>query len=411
MRNKQDYKSIIRILRTIQTRIAWMDSLRGTITAIGAAILLSGLLIGITTVTWPNSAGRTVIDLGFMLVMISILYFTVIRNLVKRKGFLHIARLLEKHYGKFQTRLIAALELYDKAKENRENYSLDLIEKTIEEAGGVISAIDTNVILDKKPLFSTSLKTGFLAIAAAIGFLINPSIVHQTWQLYSHPGADIVKPPAFSLKIEPSGGEFFRNKNLTIKAVPEGKTPRRVNLHFRFDGGDWASEPMNRADDDSLPAFTHTFRNIKRSIDVYAKSGRIESDPAHIIIVDPPRLVDINLRIDLPDYSGLPDALGDPNDGNVAALKGSIVHIEAAANKPLSYAYQIFDDSSRANLRVDGKRLSGRFSLTHDSRYTIKMSDLAGHGNPEPIWYDIQMLEDYPPTIEILFPAIDVDLS
>ena len=411
MRDKQDYKSIVRILRTIQSRIAWMDSLRGTITAIGAAILLSGLLIGITMITWPNSAGRTVIDLGFMLVMVSILYFTVIRNLVKRKGFLYIARLLEKHYGKFQTRLIAALELYDKAKENRENYSLDLIEKTVEEAGGVISVIDTNVILDKKPLFSTSLKTGFLAIAAAIGFLINPSIVHQTWQLYSHPGADIVKPPAFSLKIEPSGGEFFRNKDLTIKAIPEGKTPRRVNLHFRFDRGDWASEPMNRADDDSLPAFTHTFRNIKRSIDVYAKSGRIESDPAHIIIIDPPRLVDINLRIELPDYSGLPDAVGDPNDGNVAALKGSIIHIEATANKPLSYAYQIYDDSSRANLRVDGRRISGRFSLTHDSRYTIKMSDLTGHGNPEPIWYDIQMLEDYPPSIEILFPAIDVDLS
>jgi len=411
MRDQQEYKGIVKILRALQARMAWIDSLRGTIIAIGAAILLFGLLIGITMVTWPDSVARTIIDLGLFLAMALVFYFAVIRFLVRRKGFLHIARLLEKHYGRFQTRLIAALELYDKAKENRENYSLDLIEKTIEEAGGVIAEIDTNIVLNKKPLLSASVRTGLLAVAAAIGFLINPSIVRQAWQLYSNPGADIAKPPEFSLTIEPSGGEFFRNKDLTIKAIPDGKTPRRVNMHFRFDGGEWASEPMNRADDDSLPTFTHTFRNIKRSVDVYAKSGRIESHPAHIEIVDPPRLADINLRIDFPDYSGLPDAIGDPNDGNIAALKGSIVHIEATANKPLSKAYQLYDDSSRANLRVDGQRISGRFTLKQNNRYTIKMSDLAGRGNPEPIWYDIQVLDDYPPSIEILFPAVDVDLS
>lgn len=411
MRDKQEYKGIVRILRALQTRIALMDSLRGIIISIGAAILLFGLLIGITMVTWPDAAIRTIIDLGFIIALAIVLYFAVIRYLMRRKGFLHIACLLEKHYGKFQTRLIAALELYDTAKENRENYSLDLIEKTIEEAGGVIAEIDTNVVLDKKPFFSTSVRTGFLAVAAAIGFMINPSVVRQTWQLYSNPGADIVKPPEFSLTIEPSGGEFFRNKDLTIRAIPDGKTPRGVNMHFRFDGGEWASEPMNRGQDDSLPAFTHTFRNIKRSIDVYARSGRIESRLAHIEIVDPPRLVNINLRTDLPDYSGLPDAVGDPNDGNIAALKGSIVNIDATANKPLSNTYLLYDDSSRANLRVDGDRISGKFTIKQNGRYTIKMSDLAGRGNPEPIWYDIQVLDDYPPSIEILFPAMDVDLS
>jgi hypothetical protein len=411
MTDKHEYRGIVKRLKALQARIAWIDSVRGIVITVGAAILLCALLIGITMVTWPDSLVRLLIDAGLILTMTSVLYFAAFRFLVKRRGFLHIARLLEKHYGRFQTRLIAALELYDKAKENRENYSLDLIEKTIEEAGEVITEIDTNVILDKKPLLSASIRTGFLVVAAAIGFLINPSIVRQTWQLYSNPATDISKPPEFSLTIEPSGGEFFRNKDLTIRAIPQGKVPRSVNMHFRFDGGEWASEPMTRADGDSLPLFTHTFRNIKRSVDVYAKSGRIESDPAHIEIVDAPRLVDIYLTIDYPDYSHLPDAVGDPNDGNVIALKGSIIHLEATANKPLSSAYQLYDDSSRANLRIDGRQISGGFTLKENSRYTIMMSDLAGRNNPEPIWYDIQVLDDYPPSIEILFPAVDVDLS
>ncbi len=411
MTDKHQYESIVRILRALQTRIALLDSLRGIIMTIGVAILLFGLLIGLTMVTWPDTATRTIIDVGLVLAMATALYFTMIRYIVKRKGFLHIARLLEKHYGKFQSRLMASLELYDKAGDNRENYSLDLIEKTIEEAGGVIAEIDTGVVLNKKPLIKASAKTGFLAVAAAIGFLLNPSVVSQTWKLYSDPGTDIIRPPEFSLTIEPSGGEFFRNKDLTIEAIPDGKTPRKIDMHFRFDGGEWASEPMYRTDDNSLPAFTHTFRNIKRSIEVYAQSGRIESNLAHIEIVDPPRLVDINLRIDLPDYSNLPDAVGDPNDGNIAALKGSTVHIEATANKSLSNAYQLYDDSLRANLQVDDRRISGIFTLNQNNRYTIMMADLAGRGNPEPIWYDIQVLDDYPPSIEILFPAVDVDLS
>jgi chromosome segregation ATPase len=121
--------------------------------------------------------------------------------------------------------------------------------------------------------------------------------------------------------------------------------------------------------------------------------------------------VDLNIIIDYPDYSGLPDAAGNPNDGNIAALKGSSAILTGLSNKPLDNSYILFSDSSEMKLNIDGKHLSGKFDITENSRYTIALLDSAGRINPEPIWYDIQLLEDYPPSIEIIYPANNVDLS
>jgi hypothetical protein len=409
--DKPEYKGIVKRLRDLQARIALLESAKGLLMTTGLAVVLFWLLVAVTLVTWPGTTARIMIDLFLVLVIAVVFYLISLRPILLRKGFLQIARLLEKHYGKFQARLIGALELYDKAVDNRENYSVDLIEKTIEEAGGIIAEIDTGVIVDKKPLISASIKTGLVAAVTAVGFMLYPSSLQQAWSLYSRPGAVIVRPPEFSLRLEPSGGEFFRNQDLTVRAIADGKQPRRTDLYFRFEDGQWASEPMENPETDSSDAFVYTFKNIKRTVELYARSGDIESGHARIDIVDPPRLVDLSLTVDPPDYTGLPNVTGDPNDGNVAALKGSLVKIEANANKPLSAAFQLLGDSSKAGLKVEGDRVSGRFKIVENGKYTIMLSDLAGRVNPEPIWYDIQVLEDYPPSIEILFPAMDVDLG
>jgi len=335
----------------------------------------------------------------------------IIRPLIDKGGLLPIARSLEKRYGAFQSRLIAALELYDLARKNRENYSIELIEKTIDEAGGFIAEIDTEVIIDRKPLISTSYKIAILAVAVIAISLLNGNLLKQTLGLYANPGADMAKPPDFSLALDPEGGEYFRNRDLEVKAIPEGKTPREIDLYFKFDNGEWAWEPMLKGDEGTEAAFSYTFKKIQRSVDIYAKSGNVETRVAHLDIIDPPRLVDISTRVKYPAYSGLPDAVGAPNDGNIAGLRGSRVDFTAKANKEIVNAYQLFSDSSKVPLNVDGLTLTGGFNLKDNQRYTVVMEDASGHRNPDPIWYDVQALEDYPPSIEVLFPAVDVNLN
>ena len=411
MAGETNYKNIVGILIALRRKIAFVDSLRGLSRVIGCAIVLFGLLIGLTLITRPSPAIRMAIDGIFILALGTVGYLGIARPFLRRKGLLSIARMLEKRYGTFQTRLIAAIELYDLAKKNRENYSLDLIEKTIDDAGGFIAEIETDVIVDKKPLIASSGKTAVLVLAAVIGLTISPSSILKAWKLYSNPRADLAEPPEFTLAISPGGGEFFRNRDLTINVYPGGRAPRDIDLFFKFDEGDWASEPMKKNNGQKDPVFEYTFKKIQRSLDIYARSGRVKSGIVRLEIVDPPRLVSLNIKTKYPGYSGLPDAVGEPNDGNVAALKGSVIDFTAQANKPLADAYQVFTDSTRIPLKVDGDKVSGNFTVRDDNRYTIMISDEAGRSNPEPIWYDIQALDDYPPSIQIVFPGTDVDLN
>lgn len=411
MSENRSYTSIAGILKDLRSRMAVLELFKGLLLTAASAIILGGFLIGITAASWPPAGARVAIDAAAIILLTAILYLTAVRPYTRPRSFLQIARMLEKHYGAFQTRLIAALELYDLAAKNRENYSIELIEKTIDEAGGFIAEIDTDVIIDRKPLKSSVFRTAALALVFATVALLNPGLAGQTWRLYSAPGANFTRPPDFALHIVPRSGEYFRNQDLTVEVTTEGKTPDNVDLYFKFDDGEWARESMRVDSQTKEPSFEYTFKKIQRSLDAYASSGRVKSETVRLEVVDPPRLVNINVNMEFPRYTGLPDAMGEPNDGNVVALKGSTVHLRALANKPLSRAFQVFADSTRVPLELDGAAIAGDFSVKGDSRYTIAIYDEAGRENPEPIWYDIQSLEDYPPSIQIVFPGTDVDLN
>jgi len=411
VQDQPQYTGIVERLRGLQAQIARLDSTRGLIRAAIMALLIFGILVGITLIGWLPRSARLIIDIVSILILGIAGYFWVVRPYINRRSFLKIARMLEGHYGKFQSRLIAALELHEKAAQNRENYSIELIERTIEEAGGIIGEIDTRAVIDYRPARKALLQLGIIAVVAIACFLISPGLIYDAFLLYSQPLANIEKPPEFKLTLEPSDGEFYRNMDLPIRAKIEGKSPHRVDLHYKFEDGAWASESMARPESIAQAAFTYTFKKVKRSLELYAKSGGVQSNKVHLDIVDPPRLTDINLTFDYPNYASLPGARGIPNDGNVTALKGTKVHIEAKANKPLSKAFQLYSDSSSIPLSTDNDYVTGEFTVKDNIRYTIGLVDKSSRINPEPIWYDIQAVEDYPPGINIRFPNADVDLE
>ncbi len=408
---QEQYSGIVARLRALQAKMAGLDAARGLVRCLSLLILAFVLLVLLTKIVWPSSTLRIIIDLIIILGLAAAFYFFVIKPYTQRQGFLALARLLETKYGKFQSRLIAALELHETAVKNREGYSLELIEKTIDEAGGVIADIDINAVVNYRPIRrSISRLAVALVVILSVSFL-NSTSAYNAWMLFTHPTANLEKPPEFSLTIKPDGGEIFRNTDLAVQAKADGRIPRHVDLYYKFEDGAWTSEAMGRSDSISLATFAYTFKKVKRSVDIYAKSGGVSSRRAHLEIVDPPRLTDISLTFDYPQYSGLPQSHGNPNDGNVAALRGTKITITASSNKPLSECYQLFADSARVPLEVDGDKISGGFAVKDNGRYTLIMKDKAGRINPEPIWYDIQAMDDYPPTITIRFPGADIDLD
>lgn len=414
---QQDHKTIVEKLLRTSKKSNWRQAIEGALFLVSILVSALILLWFITLAFWPGPLFRTALTALLLLSFGYILFKRVIRPLVKKPALAEIAIRLEKHYGLLQSRLIGALQLYDKLRDNKENYSLELIEKTIEEAGQQIRDMDFSVAVVKngRPL---RIFLGAIALLIVIS-IVSFDTVGQTLKLYSNPLAEIPRPTNLRLSISPELAEVIKNENLTVKITAEGERINRPQFRYRFGDESWAEAPPEEIVSDSTnfgSSFIYTFKKLRRDAEFYAAAGSVKSSTGKIRVIDPPRIVDLSVTLDYPDYTGLSDQELPQNEGSVTALKGTEVRIKARANKPIKNGHLVFSDSSGAEsrkqiLEIAGNSIIGKFKLSGFGAYKIVISDSSGLTNPSPISYDIVALEDYPPSVNITFPASDIDLD
>jgi len=92
-------------------------------------------------------------------------------------------------------------------------------------------------------------------------------------------------------------------------------------------------------------------------------------------------------------------------------LLGSKVELSIASNKCLEKGTILFDDSTRNNLKLNGKKGSTNFVITKNDKYRISIIDTNNNRNSYPIEYSINTIADNYPTIEIVQPEEDVALT
>jgi len=406
------YKSIVsRLLETrdaVGRRRAY-EGMLDWLAILGGFIFILWLVTGIF---WPGPAFRVLL-LGVGIIGLGLAAgIIIIRPLTNKRPLTQIALKLEKYYGKLQSRLIASLQLYDKLTINRENYSIELIEKTIEDAGSEIKDLDFKVIVlkNKQPYYRLVLAV--VTIIFALAF--SSQNFRQAGQLFLHPFADINKPTNLTLSIDPISHQALKNDDVTLKVVASGERVKQIDLNFRFADGEWITVPTEKSEDEddrNSEVYKYTFRKVKRDIEFYAEAKAVKSAVGKIIIIDPPRLDELSVTLDFPTYTGLESQVMPPNAGSVTAIKGTSVDFAGRLNKPSEKAYFVFADSTRKPMAIDGVQITGRFVLSRNVSYHIEITDSAGLRNPSPIEYDLVSLDDYPPQVQITFPAVDIDLD
>jgi len=413
----KDYSTIVKKLqqtgRKINNRLAF-EGLLGLASLLAAGLVLFWFT---TLVFWPGPLFRTVAMALFLGAITVIVYLSVIRPLLSKPPLTSIALRLERHYGRLQSRLIGALQLYDKIVDNRENYSLELIEKTIEEAGEEIKNIDFRVAVakNKKPLRLMLAALFLLVIVSLASF----NTLEQTLRLYASPLTNIPRPTNIRLSIDPENAEVIKNEDISVRIKVDGGRIGRPKFSYRYDPDSWFEAlPEEIAIDSSGGdrTFAFTFKKLRRDVEFYASAGPARSPVGKIKIIDPPRIMDLSVTLNYPKYTGLPDKTLPPNEGAVTAIKGTRVKFEGRVNKPISNGrIVLLDDTGKETadrkLIIDGKKISGDFPISFNGAYRVEISDSGGLSNPKPINYEITALDDYPPTINITFPASDIDLD
>ena len=228
----------------------------------------------------------------------------------------------------------------------------------------------------------------------------NPYIQVPEFQFAVVPGdTTLIKGDAFSVQVKYKG-PALKNCYLLLKAS-ENKALRKVPMNFHRD------------------YYSLTLKNILRPFQ-YQISGEplaaqdfgkyLHSKIYGVRVLTLPMVRSLDVTIVPPAYTHLQPQKLERNLGDISALKGSRVQVRLMSNKPLKAGQIIFSYGDSLGLKVRGQIATGQFTLRKEGTYFFELRDTSGYKNRNPIVYQLALLKDYPPLVDIVQPGSDVEL-
>ncbi len=413
------FESIEKLKKTLtnillKQRIIYFSA--GLLTSITAIIVASILLSLIAKIIILPVAVKISI---LALAGISTLYI-FIRYALKRlnHGSIEkVATLLESKNKALKGRLIAAIQFSDN--NETDHFSKELVNLTLKQALEKAGNVDFSDAYSVNPLIKNGRN---LIISGALGLamlLLLPGLFSYSYEVYSNPTEVIAPPLGYSVVPTPGTTEWVKYRDIEIGAAIFGTDlPEKATIHFRMAGGNWQDNEIDLRKQrhhefemgDSVNIMT-TIRQTNKSFDYYVTAGRVETEIQKIDVVDRPRVNEIKLSIFYPDYTGLEPTIVNENNGSFSAVVGSRVNLQIGSNLPVETATLLLEDSSRVPLIVDGKSCETSLLVDKSLSYYIRLVDHLGEENPDPIEYYITAIPDEYPSIDVLRPGFDVNLS
>ena len=398
--------------RAVEDRLRHLRRLVAAVELTGAAFLTLALggLLGLLWIAAealfylaPPARGGTGLVLALLLLVALAAY---LRPRWARWPLPRFGQYVEARYPQLQQRLTSALELGDSPRARR-LYSAALLQATVGEADKLMVQAPVGAIL---PLQALGLQARRLVLALALGVavmaLFHPHLLPALHRCL-HPGTVFARPASVQISVSPGNAEVLKGGDLALHITFSGSPPRTVYLEQR----DSPQAPWRRREIavDRAAATTQHLRQIKQSFSYQLVAAKGRSPIYRVEVIDPPAVEGLRLEYNYPEYSGLAPRIESQN-GDIAALAGTLVRFEVSANKALAAATLVVDDTLRQVARTDGSKAFAQWRIDRDGHYRIELEDRSGVFNQEPIRYAIQSLEDAYPQVSIVEPGRDMDL-
>jgi hypothetical protein len=348
-----------------------------------------------------------------------------------------------KHFPNIQDKLLNALQLY-RLTALQSGVSNELALASFGAVGAQARTLDFESILDKtlnKKALMAFASVGVVTLAA-FG-IFNKALPSALYRLL-HFNQSFVPPAPFSLALETvvlkQGTattvlpNVLRGENVEIRvrvlgdASKLGDVTLRVRERFMDNGVEKGQEQFDAMTlrTDSAGVYRYQIAAIKRSVEFYAETpwylDMVRSPQGKIVVVDRPDIRSLSGVVSPPAYTKTPPRSFDENSAAVMTLAGSTVELTALASKSLRAAeivvlkYRTGDstkgiDTVRMPMNVADRRATGAFRVNFSGEYFVSITDHNGEHNNDPIRYSVLALPDAMPTITLLQPTSNAELS
>ena len=314
------------------------------------------------------------------------------------------ALFVERRCPPLAQRLISALEL---SGADATQHSPELLAATTGQAAALLRAADPAQILDRRPLYAHLRLLGGVVAVVLLGGALWYDDLAQAAQRCAHPLTAYERPPRTLITVQPGDLEVIKGDDATLQVHFAGDKPRRARIVRRPSAE--APYQIEELVVDRADSVAYTFPQVQRSFRYAIAVGDDRSPEYEVRVIDPPAVQRLRLHYQYPAYSQLPDRI-EEEGGDIQALPGTRVAFEIAANKPLSKASLVLDDTLSLAAQLDGAAARVALQIERPGAYHIALVDRKGATNRDPIRYAIQVRQDQKPEVAITDPGRDSDL-
>lgn len=335
-----------------------------------------------------------------------------------------LAAEIESAAGDLEQSLVTAIQLTRPENPRRELYSPVLLARTVRDAEERMARLEPGSLLSRRKVKRAA---ALLALAAApliAGAALRPDLA-ETYLRRGILLAQVDWPREYFLRIvEPASHEQLLavGDSLTVLAVREHGGGARARIEAVFSGadGDESTEelPLERRGDDS---FRRVFRNVSRDFRFRIHCGDFVSSWYSIQVRNRPRVEDVTLTFDFPDYTGL-DQSGAPKGiegGHCKVPFGTVVSYRARTSIPVRDAVRVETrrvgdgEASREDPVTisEDSILTGSFTAEENAFYHFRLVSADGFENPNPIRHRIAVISDLAPSVQVIEPGRNRELS
>ncbi len=406
---QEEFQELASFLRRFTRRLTLVRGIEGVCLTTVCALLLFALGPGIKELTRFIPYAPLAYSVVTALVLAVMVAWTVYRFL-RRPSQERAALYIEGKQPKLRNNLINSLQLYPQVAQSREGsgFSTSMVLALLRSTRKQIAALHIGDLIDTRRL-KTSLSLLAMIFAPVLAaVLFNPSWVGETYSLLTRP-LEHLPPSVTVIDVEPKNLRVVRGARVRIQASTSGAVAESLALMITGDKAD-SGQPEEKLAMENLGGgkFGLNIPRLEKSLRYRAVAGAYSSPVYLAMAVDPPEIADIQITLFPPAYAALASVTSP--GGNIEGLKGSTVRLDATSTKDIVKGELVLDDGKKVPLKIEGRKLQANLVLFQSQRYRIVVDDAFGFQN-SPIAYDLRAKPDGFPTIDLLAPTEDLEVS
>ncbi len=414
----QDYQKLISRLKRAYYRHIGLEMARRFLVVLSVLFLW---LLGLAVLEWiMNLTGdvrKGILTASGLLVLGGLLWVLVFPWFNQPFHPEWMARKIGLAFDSIQDRLLNAVQLFTSADSTNAFTREEL--KSLSE---LCRPLDFNRAISPQFLKNYLLLFGSLCLVSTLIFFSFQEPLQAAMVRLWRADKNFVVKPAYRLeslsgqqtvvKRQPVSLGFQLSTSLQDSSLPLRVKQAQVRL---FDEQDFLQQEIT-VYPDSSGRFFHTVSSVRES--GFYNARVIMEDRTEVIslkfpikVLEPGSLEWFQVKVYPPAYSGLSKQLLEKNVGDVSVLKGTKLTINGQINRPLPTFSIVFNDSLKKTLTSEAREFQTSFRVYKPMAYQFRIEDTLAELSKTSPQYDLSILRDSPPELEMLSPtSLSIDL-